>query len=298
MLSKLRSATRIRANRGFRGLARALLAHSLDVGLKTGANAAAAVGILHPKGEAKDLEELAEKYRGEYAENDRILRLLHYEVLTEYITELDLDDDARICDVATGRGYLLRNLSELGYTDLTGVDRYAPEELTPRRHTESRILDGVDHEFVITDLNEYGLEAFESNQFDLVVSSETIEHVRNPCNFVQELTRVADHDGVILLTTPNVESLQERLRFFLTGEFNLFPEITASEVETGAGHVSIVTDSILRSILKTTDYEVHDEFGGYVQFRRPHDVPFGGKRVGHHLSYAKGYDIRTADTDE
>ena len=47
---------------------------------------------------------------------------------------------------------------------------------------------------------------FADNSFDLVLSSEVIEHILEPEHFVQEIARVLKPDGYLLLTTPNWNS--------------------------------------------------------------------------------------------
>lgn len=44
---------------------------------------------------------------------------------------------------------------------------------------------------------------FEDDQFDLIWSSEVIEHLKNPAFSLRELRRVAAPGGEIILTTPN-----------------------------------------------------------------------------------------------
>jgi 2-polyprenyl-3-methyl-5-hydroxy-6-metoxy-1,4-benzoquinol methylase len=50
------------------------------------------------------------------------------------------------------------------------------------------------------------LQDFKSEEFDTVISCETIEHVENPQGAVLELSRVLKPDGNLFLTTPNYMS--------------------------------------------------------------------------------------------
>lgn len=45
--------------------------------------------------------------------------------------------------------------------------------------------------------------AYRDGTFDVVISSEVIEHVRDPGSAVRELTRVLKPGGILVLTTPN-----------------------------------------------------------------------------------------------
>ena len=53
------------------------------------------------------------------------------------------------------------------------------------------------------------LEAGDANRFrcDVVMSSETVEHVPSPIGFVRTLASVLKPDGVLILTTPDAEAL-------------------------------------------------------------------------------------------
>ncbi len=44
---------------------------------------------------------------------------------------------------------------------------------------------------------------FKTNLFDVTVSSEVIEHVKNPKQFIQELVRITKPGGTIIVTTPS-----------------------------------------------------------------------------------------------
>lgn len=218
-------------------------------------------------------------------ENPGQLRLLHFEILMEYIDEIEVESKAEIVDISTGQGHMIKELNRNNFENLTCVDIDPPSD---------NVLKGVDHDYVKSNINEDGLAMLDSDRFDLVISSETIEHLHNPHDFVLELTRITRDDGVILLTTPNVESFQERLRYFLTGEFDHFPEVPADKVPTGEAHMSIIHENILKNVLHVTDYSIFRTFGDFANFN---SVAFGGKRTSHALSYSKGYDIRVASDE-
>lgn len=59
---------------------------------------------------------------------------------------------------------------------------------------------------------------------DIVVSVETIEHLENPRAFVRELVRLAKPGGLVMVTTPNQQSLLSKLTFLLKNQFNAFQE--------------------------------------------------------------------------
>lgn len=47
---------------------------------------------------------------------------------------------------------------------------------------------------------------FKDNFFDLVISFETIEHIKNPEIFLAEIKRVLKKDGILIISTPNKDT--------------------------------------------------------------------------------------------
>ena len=82
--------------------------------------------------------------------------------------------------------------------------------------------------------------SFEDCTFDLVVSSECIEHTPNPKKCISEMLRVLKPEGILILTTPNrlwwpVVRLSQilKIRRFQGNEYFLSPRQVSAEV---AGH--------------------------------------------------------------
>jgi len=55
---------------------------------------------------------------------------------------------------------------------------------------------------------------FESNYFDIIISFEVLEHLRNPSNYISEMIRVIKNGGLVMMSTPNLVSLASRIRMF------------------------------------------------------------------------------------
>lgn len=105
----------------------------------------------------------------------------------------------KILDIGCGDGALVYLLAKAG-GDVTGVDNeetgliYARENLqTMSQHTN------LTSSFV--NASAYELP-FESESYDIVVSSEVIEHVTEPERLLKEAARILKPAGKIILTTP------------------------------------------------------------------------------------------------
>ena len=67
---------------------------------------------------------------------------------------------------------------------------------------------------------------FANASLDYVVLAEFIEHLRNPYQVMQELSRILRPGGKIILSTPNILNLKSRIRFLFEGCWEFFREPT------------------------------------------------------------------------
>jgi 2-polyprenyl-3-methyl-5-hydroxy-6-metoxy-1,4-benzoquinol methylase len=81
-------------------------------------------------------------------------------------------------------------------------------------------LDNVNIQFC--DLNNQ--IPFEDNSFDICFSTEVIEHLHNPQNLIDETYRVLKPTGILFLSTPNVHSYMQKIRYLFTDRFQFFDE--------------------------------------------------------------------------
>jgi ubiquinone/menaquinone biosynthesis C-methylase UbiE len=102
----------------------------------------------------------------------------------------------RVLDVAGGTGYgteiLLRSGGAL---TVTGLDKSPDAIEYARAHFTSPSLD-----FVLGDAIDM---PFGDGTFEVVVSFETIEHIKEPRRFLAEISRVLRADGTLVISTPN-----------------------------------------------------------------------------------------------
>jgi 2-polyprenyl-3-methyl-5-hydroxy-6-metoxy-1,4-benzoquinol methylase len=114
------------------------------------------------------------------------------EAFTRIIRRLEKVE--RICDLGCGNGYLAARLVTLGY-EVTGVDA-SPSGIEIARRSCPRAR------FVLSRVDEQLYEEVESEAFDLVVSSDVIEHLYRPSDLLEAAARVLKPNGQILIGTP------------------------------------------------------------------------------------------------
>ncbi len=83
----------------------------------------------------------------------------------------------------------------------------------------------ADLPFVKIDLNDRDFGShLGDGRYGLITAVEVIEHVESPINFLWNIARLLKPDGVAIITTPNVDSVAARTKFFLTGKIRMMNE--------------------------------------------------------------------------
>lgn len=105
-----------------------------------------------------------------------------------------LDGVKSICDLGCGNGHLAGRLASLGY-QITGVDAsQSGIQIAQRTYPEARFVEAL----IDRNLNEQtGLA-----NFDLVVSSDMIEHLYRPADLLEAACSLLKPEGQIILGTP------------------------------------------------------------------------------------------------
>jgi SAM-dependent methyltransferase len=154
----------------------------------------------------------------------------------------------RVLEVGVGQGSLARRLIEAG-ADVTGLDLTSPAT-----------IEGF-HAFAVHDLNT-GTLPFDDAAFDVLVSTEVLEHLRAPFLVLSEMVRVLRPGGLLVLTIPNYWNLRYRLKYLLTGSFQRPILDDARKRENyGRGfapHINTITYPTLKTLLA---WEGCEQFG-------------------------------------
>jgi SAM-dependent methyltransferase len=99
---------------------------------------------------------------------------------------------------------------------------------------------------------------YRSNSFDAVLAKQVCEHLADTRQFFQECQRVLRPGGMLLVGTPNLASLSNRVRLL----FGLYPTFMDYEMEGGYGHVRYYTLKTLLGQLRGLGFEVVAVRGG------------------------------------
>jgi SAM-dependent methyltransferase len=121
----------------------------------------------------------------------------------------------RALDLGAGSGALAERLQEAGF-DVTAADVENYFEL--------------DSEFLQIDLNDTAFDRLLRPGFDLITSVEVIEHLENPTGFLRCIERLLKPDGVAIITSPNVENVAARIRYFLNGDIRAMDKTAPNHI--------------------------------------------------------------------
>lgn len=121
------------------------------------------------------------------------------EVIESSVMYLPAKDRGRLLEIGFGTGEALSELRHMGW-EVQGVDFDA------QAVEIARLRYGLD-----VRLGSLENQRYSSNHFDVVTMSHVIEHMHDPVALLKECHRILKPDGVIIVITPNVNSLSHRL---------------------------------------------------------------------------------------
>ena len=157
---------------------------------------------------------------------------------------------AKVVDLAAGQGAFSLVLQRLGH-DVTAVDFSRENWKATNIPLELRDLDS---EFAASIIAEHG-------KFDAVAAIEIVEHLENPFRFIRQCAELLKPNGLMFLTTPNVEAVNSRLIFFYSGRLTSFG---AYETVRPA-HITPIFKWKMEMMLEEAGFEtVHEGFNRVV----------------------------------
>ena len=151
--------------------------------------------------------------------NDKKTRFLFQEHSLRYLFASQFVKSKTVLDAACGTGYGASMMLDAGAKKVVGIDNSAEAiEYCKKNYKKDNL------EFKTEECEKINLDV----PFDIVVSFETIEHLKNQSRFVSEVKRLLKDDGVFIVSTPNKET-------YPAGNPYHFREFTESEFKSFLG---------------------------------------------------------------
>ena len=148
-----------------------------------------------PQVNENSIKGLIRKQRNNYAYyNKGILGKIFYkfyplEVL-RIISKANLTKKSAILDVGSGTGSLLYDIKELGFDNLLGIDPFIEKDI--EYENKLRILKKSIHEV--------------EGKWDLIMFHHSFEHVSDPLETLQSVSKLLNKGGICLIRIPTVSS--------------------------------------------------------------------------------------------
>jgi SAM-dependent methyltransferase len=145
---------------------------------------------------------------------------------------------AHVLDIAAGHGALSKALIDAGFNVACTSWNENVGLPIPRYRID------LDKRFESDDVG--------ARQYDLICALEIIEHVENPAQMLRSISGVMQEGGILILSTPNVESAQARLEWLLRGCPYAF---SGAEIVENR-HISILWRQGLESFIHLAGFDI------------------------------------------
>ncbi|MDX8412174.1 MAG: class I SAM-dependent methyltransferase [Mariprofundaceae bacterium] len=159
-------------------------------------------------------------------------------------------DDLRLLDVGCSSGALLRVARGLGYT-VNWVEP-AKQAAATARADGFEVYPGLLQE-----------AHFASNSYDLVTLFEVIEHLTDPISVINEIHRILQPGGLLLIGTGNGESWTATM---LGAKWEYF------DIASHGGHISFFTPHSMRLLAEKTGFHIETIMTKRVNLAERRDV--------------------------
>lgn len=198
--------------------------------------------------------------------------------LVDFIRTTGVGSNAKVLDVGCGSGQLAKLMRNSGFGDIHGADWNAPASVVLESFSSYKQID----------LNEELLEDHIESKFDLIVCSDTLEHLERPARVLRSMQHLLKESGSIYVTIPNCANLFQRISWLLTG--NSFRYRTEKPGEFG--HISLFPSHVMTTLLNRAGLECVDKGKGYAAIAG--FITTNGIKLSDFWSYACYYQLKPA----
>jgi 2-polyprenyl-3-methyl-5-hydroxy-6-metoxy-1,4-benzoquinol methylase len=147
-----------------------------------------------------------------------------------------------VLDVAAGTGALSQRLLDNGFTDLEAVELCVERFAVPEVPVHALNLDG-----------DWASQL--PRRYEAAVALEIIEHLENPWHFARQCAAAVRPGGVLVVSTPNIQSSRSRIEFLLRAEFRFFGERDYEKI----GHITSLTAAQLVRVFARAGFGVLEQ---------------------------------------
>lgn len=144
----------------------------------------------------------------------------------------------KVCDLGCGNGYLASRLGECGF-NVTGIDASESGLEIARQHYANDKVNFIRAE-IGTDLVAFFPEG---SHFDLIVSSDVIEHLYRPAAMIETVAALLKPGGCLIVGTP-YHGYLKNLAISIAGKWDAH-----HGVHWDGGHIKFFSERTLRALV-------------------------------------------------
>lgn len=164
-------------------------------------------------------------------------------LIGEMIEHMHLSPTTRILDLGSGYGAFCARLLDMGFHDIEAC------EIVPDIFKVQGVLCRR------VDLNQSHFDGFFEKRYDLIVAQEILEHLESTTNFFNSVVKMLNPGGIVILSTPNVQSWYSRILFLRKGEMHWFD----NERIQKDGHISPIFDWQVEVLSRKAGFSIVDK---------------------------------------
>jgi ubiquinone/menaquinone biosynthesis C-methylase UbiE len=146
----------------------------------------------------------------------------------------------RVLDIPSGAGSFTQRLLE--------------QQVEVHSGDIENILQVKNPNFRLSDMNQP--LPYEPEFFDAVVCIDGIEHLERPFDFIRESNRILKRGGAVLISTPNINAIRSRWRWFWSSHHNKGKVPLNENKPTPLHHINLMSYQRLRYILHTSGFKI------------------------------------------
>lgn len=191
----------------------------------------------------------------------------HLPKVKKAVKLFDVHENGKILDIGCCDGFFAKLIEEKTKAKMFGLDiSKASVEKAVKRGVEAKTMD-IDGARL----------PFENGFFDAVFCGDTIEHIFDTENLVEEVFRILKPNGYFMLTIPNVNAWYNRFLTFF-GYLPAWIEPTAGKYKgtpffkNGFGHVRAFNKRVIKHFLKEKGFEIEKMKGSHVLANKEYGV--------------------------
>lgn len=188
-------------------------------------------------------------------DQDNIVRIKR---VTEYLSQYNnRRKPMKLFDLGCGNGQVSKRFMDLGY-DIYGID-ISRENLEQAKKVKLKVAQGDVSKKL----------PYKNEVFDVVFAGDIIEHIFDTKAFLTEINRILKNNGLLVVTTPNLVHLPDRIKFL----FGKSPSQTQPLHKFLHLHIRPFTFGSLRQALEATGFIIKKHESSIVVFlRNKHNI--------------------------